>query len=241
MSNGYNDKAIEILINRPRDKEFYPFFYLDYLTGLAKLQRLDKDAVSYLFSYVLNFKGANYIKAGYQKIAWYYMVNNNPEKYQEYINKAIEYGKEIVDADKQAKREAEQNILPNYILLKSRLLFDGGYYKKAIIELTENLSIHDLSQKEILEQTYRIGRIYDEWGKTNLAIPNYEKTIKEGYESEYYYAANSALKLGMIYEKLGQDEKAISYYEQAMSMENKEYKNSIDQKAKAGINRVDNK
>jgi hypothetical protein len=241
MSNGLNDQAIEILIHRPREKEFYPFYYLDYLTGLAKLQRLDKDAVGYLFSYVLNFKGANYIKAGYQKIAWYYLVNNDQEKYREFIAKTLDYGKEIVDADKQAKREAEQNTMPNYILLKSRLLFDGGYYDRAIFELTDQLSGQQLSEKDVLEQNYRIGRVYDEWGKANLAIPYYEKTIVKGYESEYYYAANSALKLGMIYERQGEDIKAISFYKQAMSMENKEYKNSIDQKAKAGINRIENK
>lgn len=241
MSNGLNDKAIEILISRPRAKEYYPFHYLDYLTGLAKLQRLDKDAVSYLFSYALNFKGVNYIKAAYQKIAWYHLVNNDAEKYREYINKIKKYGKEIVDADKQAEREADQNSMPNYILLKSRLLFDGGYYERALTELTVNLSNQQITAKDSLEQAYRIGRVYDEWGKTSLAIPYYERTIQNGAESEFYYAANSALKLGLIYEKNGDDEKAIRYYKQAMSMENKEYKNSIDQKAKAGINRVENK
>jgi tetratricopeptide (TPR) repeat protein len=67
------------------------------------------------------------------------------------------------------------------------------------------------------------------------------QTIKNGSESEYYYAANSALQLGLIYEKRKDYKKARIYYEKARSMENEEYKNSIDQKAKAGLSRIEDK
>ncbi len=189
----------------------------------------------------MNFKGINYIKAAYQKIAWYYLVNGNTSKYKEYIEKAEKYGKEIVDADKQAEREASEGDMPNSTLLKARLLFDGGYYERALKELTKSKRNFLKTAKDTLENTYRIGRIYHEWGKTSEAIPYYEKTIENGAESEYYYAANSALNLGLIYEDAGNYEKAKYYYKRATSMKNKEYKNSIDQKAKAGLNRIENK
>ena len=51
MSNGMNDKAIDLLVNRPTGVEYFPFYYLDYLTGLAKLHRLDDDANKYFFKY----------------------------------------------------------------------------------------------------------------------------------------------------------------------------------------------
>jgi tetratricopeptide (TPR) repeat protein len=242
MNNGLNDIAIEILLNRPQGEEFFPFYYLDYLTGIAKLRRLDKDASKYLYIYVSNFKGINYIKDTYQKIAWHNYVHGNTELYKSNLKKVLKYGNTIVDGDKQAEREAEGNILPNFHLLRGRLLFDGGYYEEAIREMTANTSENFLKDtRDTLEFTYRIGRIYHEWGKTDEAIKNYKETIRLGSESAYYYAANAALKLGNIYEDQKDYNNAIHYYKAAQNMKNEEYRNSINQKAKAGLNRIEDK
>jgi tetratricopeptide (TPR) repeat protein len=242
MNNGLNDIAIEILLNRPQGEEFFPFYYLDYLTGIAKLRRLDKDASKYLYKYVSNFKGINYIKDTYQKIAWHNYVHGNTELYKSNLKKVLKYGNTIVDGDKQAEREAEGNILPNFHLLRGRLLFDGGYYEEAIREMTANTSENFLKDtRDTLEFTYRIGRIYHEWGKTDEAIKNYKETIRLGSESAYYYAANAALKLGNIYEDQKDYNNAIHYYKAAQNMKNEEYRNSINQKAKAGLNRIEDR
>ncbi len=240
--NGLNDKAIELLLSRPMGDEYFPFYFLDYLTGVAKLNRLDSDAYKYLFKYAINFKGINYIKDSYQKIAWYYLVNENMDKYHEFIAKVNQYGNAVVDADIQAEREANNKAVPNVYLLKARLLFDGGYYEKALAAITSSKTTGFLkNSRDSLEFSYRIGRIYHEWGKTETAVPFYMKTIENGSESPYYFAANAALQLGIIYEKKGDFQKAAEYYELAQSMENKEYKNSINQKAKAGLNRIKDK
>ena len=240
MSNGMNDKAIDLLLSRPLTKDYYPFHYLDYLTGLAKLQRLDKDADIYFKKYLSEFEGINYIKAAYQKIAWHNLVFGSTEKYKEYIAKVEDNGNDIIDADKQAEREAEKNEAPNPVLLKARVAFDGGYYEKALTELTGPNRNFLVTSKDSLEYSYRIGRVYDGMEKPMQAMAFYKMTIKNGAGSEYYFAANSALKTGIIYEKQGDKEQAAIYYRKAMNMENKEYKNSIDQKAKAGLNRVEN-
>ncbi len=242
MDNSLNNEAIELLLSKPTGEEYFPFYYLDYLTGLAKLHRLDDDAVNYLFKYVNNYKGINYIKDAYQKIAWYYLVNRNKEKYTEYINKIKQYGNSIADADEQAEREAENGEEPNIYLLRARLLFDGGYYEKALSAITGETETGFLrNTKDSLEFYYRIGRIYHEWGKVDNSISFYKNTVENGAESEYYFAANSALKLGIIYENKGDYENAEFYYEEAQSMENKEYRNSINQKAKAGLHRIENR
>jgi hypothetical protein len=240
--NGMNDKAIDLLLSRPMGDEYFPFYFLDYLTGIAKLSRLDNDAYKYLFKYVINFKGINYIKDAYQKMAWYYLVNENEEKYLEYIGKVKQYGNAVVDADIQAEREANNKILPNIYLLRARLLFDGGYYEKALAAITGSKTTGFLKNtKDSLEFSYRIGRIYHEWGKTETAIPFYLQTIENGSKSPYYFAANAALQLGIIYEKKENYNKAAEYFKLAQSMKNEEYKNSINQKAKAGLNRIKNK
>ena len=74
---GLNDKALMLLTNRPLDNSYYNFYYLDYLTGIAKLNKLDKDARTYLLRYIVHFKGRNFIKAAYQRIAWSYLIENN--------------------------------------------------------------------------------------------------------------------------------------------------------------------
>jgi hypothetical protein len=241
--NGLNDKAIELLLSRPAGDEYFPFYFLDYLTGLAKLHRLDPDADKYFFKFVINFKGINYIKDSYQKLAWYYLVNDNAAKYKEYMAKVLQYGNSVIDADIQAKREAERGVVPNIYLLRARLLCDGGYYDKALIAITGSKSTTGflINSRDSLEFSYRIGRIYHEWGKTDNCIEFYNRTIENGSESPYYFAANSALQLGLIYEKKNDFTKAVHYYELAQSMENEEYRNSINQKAKAGIHRIENR
>ena len=230
MSNSMNNMAIDLLTHRPTGDGYFPFHYLDYLAGLAKLHRLDRDASDYFKSYLKNFRGANYIKDANQKLAWHYFVHGNKKKYTEYMAKVAETGNSVVDADKQAEREAESGEMPNYHLLRARLLFDGGYYPEALTELTSSMTNYLENKRDSLEYNYRIGRIYHEWGKEDTSIPYYEKTIREGAESEYYFAANSALKLGNIYEGKGDYKKAAYFYERAQSMKNKEYKNSISQK-----------
>jgi hypothetical protein len=239
LKTGSNDKAIEILLERPSGNEYYPFYYLDYLTGVVKLNRLDEDSYKYLYSFLSNFKGLNYIKSSYQKLAWYYLINNNTAKYKEKIAYALTQGNSFIDEDSQALNEAKSNTVPNLILLKARLLSDGGYYQKAIDILIEKKpSDFCISTKDYLEYTYRLGRIYDEWGFSTKAIPFYELTIKNGSELSYYFAANSALHLGLIYENNNDKTKAKYYYELCSTMKNTEYKTSISQKAKAGLNRI---
>ena len=240
MRTASNDEAIELLLSSPQNDKSYKFYYLDYLTGIAKLHRFDKDAVYYFQKYISNFKGVNYVNDAYQKIAWHYLINGNKVKYFEYINKVSENDL-VVDTDKQALKEFKSGIVPNVFLLKARLLFDGGYYEKAI-SLLDEIKSEDLENfKDTLEYKYRYARILHEWGKTNKAIEFYNEVIKIGGDKEYYFAANSALKSGMIFESKKDFEKARYYYNKCLSLDFDEYKTSITQKAKAGISRVKNK
>ena len=50
-------------------------------------------------------------------------------------------------------------------------------------------------------------------GNTDKAIDYYEKTLKNGLSSEYYFAANSALMLGLIYEEKMQFGLAKKYFQ----------------------------
>jgi len=217
----------------------FRFCYLDYLTGLAKLNQLDPSADRYFIKFLKDFRGRNYIKSAFQKLAWCFLLKGDKSKYQEYIGKVLNRGNLFVDGDKQAYREAQSKQVPNIILLKARLLFDGGYNDKALHELLDN-TIKEIvtSSRDLLEYHYRLGRIYQESGDIVKALSYYEKTVQEGSNLPYYFAANAAFQSGLIYEQKKDFNHAEKYFRICLSMDYPEYKTSLDQKAKAGLQRV---
>lgn len=231
------DEVIKTLNNRPRSKDYARFLFLDYMLGTAYLHKLDTQAVVHLKTFVSLFKGENYIKDAYLKLAWSYLSRQDVEKYKIYLGLAERMGKDQVDEDKQALKEARSGVVPDVNLLKARLLSDGGYFVKAL-EILQPLQNASWSiKKNEVEYVYRQGRIYDEMGDEAQALRFYLRTIDLAQKEPWYFAANSALHTGLIYERRGEKSLATQYYRQALSMPNEEYKNSIDQKAKAGIER----
>jgi hypothetical protein len=240
LKRGKNDEAIAALQQfNTSAKDYFPFYYLDYLTGVAKLNRMDKDAYKYFFRFLINFKGINYIKAAYQKLSWCYLLNDDLQNYKKYNAYVITQGSTLVDEDKQSLTDAKRGEIPNVQLLKARLLFDGGYYPQALTMLLQKKPSEFLkTDKDLLEFTYRLARIHHQNGNIASAISYYQLTIKNGTNKPYYFAANSALNLGLIYELQGKYALAQACFTQAMNLKNTEYKNSIELKAKAGLNRI---
>jgi tetratricopeptide (TPR) repeat protein len=235
-----NDEAIALLMNRPEGAEYYPFYYLDFLLGLAKLHRLDDDADRYLLRFTANFKGNAYVKEAYQKLAWHSLLQGRRNMYRNYMEKALVYGNDFTDGDRQALEEAESGEPPNICLLKGRLLFDGGYYVKADSVLRQ-LDCLLLTGRDSIEYPYRLGRIAHARGKYTDAIRWYDEAIIRGQDASYYFAANAALKAGNIFEMQGRYQLAGEYYRKSMGMKNREYRRSMQQKAKAGLNRIKDK
>lgn len=239
---GKNDDVIQILSNYPSGKEYFPFPYLNYMLGKALLNKLDPSAHTQFQYFISHFKGKNYQKASYQKLAWYYLVvKNDTVLYHKTIKNALIVGNTAIGEDKEALTEAQHKIAPNVILLKSRLLFDGGYYFQALNTLLDKSAPHFSPPKDELEFYYRLARIYHKMGNTTKAISLYETTIKEGAEHFYYFAAYSALLLATIYEENKNPTQAEFYYKKCMSLNGAEYQEIINSKAKAGLNRLKKK
>ena len=238
MRTGKNDEAIRLLLNRPQDPKYLPFPYLDFMLGIAKLNRLDPDAAIYFKTYLRNFRGLNYIKQAHQKIAWHHLLNGDVEGYKKNISKCKSQGAKVIDGDKNAKKEAESGQVPNVELLKARVLFDGGYYKRAY-QLLKRKSESDFPARQFkLEYTYRLGRITHRMKNYDEAIAYYQKTIDNGRNEPWFYACNAALQIGHIYEDYGRTKQARGFYKTCLSIKPDEYKNSLHQKAKAGLNRI---
>jgi tetratricopeptide (TPR) repeat protein len=121
--------------------------------------------------------------------------------------------------------------------LKARLLSDGGYQLQALNILTGKTSNDFPIDADKTEFAYRLGRIYDLMEQDEAAIKFYVSAIEKGEHQPEYFAARAALQIGNIYENKGQFAKAIEYYNSCIEMKDHAFKNSLDQKAKAGIQR----
>ncbi len=238
MRTGRNDKAIEILQNRPTGGAYLAFPYLDYMLGLSKMYRGDGDADVYLRRFTTQFKGRNYIKEAYQRLAWQDLLRGSWKDYKGWMLSALTMGRADVGGDKNALKEAKSGAAPEPTLLRARLYFDGGYYQKAYNFLSsknEN-SFSDISQK--LEYSYRMGRIFQMLKKPNDAIPYYDKTIQNGKNTKFYFACNAALQLGLIYESYNQKPKAREFYKYCLALNPDDHADALHAKAKSGLSRV---
>jgi len=238
---GKPEFGIQVLENRPKSNAYYDLPLLEYMLGIMKFYRQDKDADVHLKNFLETFEGRHYIKDAYQKLSWFYLIQGDTDSYRHYIKKCLTEGYTFVDNDKKAKEEAESNELPNVDLLKARVLFDGGYFQKSL-EITESIDAETLqTEAERIETIYRISRAYEGIKDWNKAIENFKKTISLAGVTPLYFAPKSALQLGIIYERQQQKTLAIQYYKKALSYKKHAYKNSLDQQAKAGLNRLKQK
>lgn len=238
---GKNDESLAVLNASIQNETTYPFVFLYYKRGLARLRKLDLSSKSDFEYYLKNYKGQNNIKSTYQKLAWVEFIKGSTSEYSGYLKLCRENGITTNEDDKSANEEAFSGSQPNVYLLRSRLFFDGGYYSSSLAEIAGNKIENFPRYRDQLEVTYRLGRIMQMTGQFEKAIDYFESTIKNGLSSEYYYAANSALMLGLIYEERKEAELAKKYFEQCLEIKHKEYSNSINQKALAGLERLKQK
>ena len=238
---GENDFCIKVLENRPAAQGKYPFHYLDYLHAMSYLYTLNFEKSEILFNQFLNdFKGNNYIKSAYQKLSWIAFLRQKSDEEIGYLKKIELEGRAFIDEDKVALKEVVQNHRNSPKLLIARLLYDGGYYKKAQLELTSNKKLLDYVGF-FDEYYYRLARIESKLKYLDeQVIAKYQKAFDLGKKSKNYYAPMSALQIGLIYEKQQKLKQAKIYFEKCLSLSNFDYERGIHQKAKVGLVRVTN-
>lgn len=236
---GKNDDCLEVLNTLSLSGNQLPFHYLEFMKGKAYLNKQDARAKSHLLAFVKKFTGQHFIKEAYQKLAWYEMsMNNDVSLYKFYMAEAQRKGKALVDEDKQAEKEALAGKPPVPFLLKSRLYYDGGYYQDSYNVLKKNEKTLLQHGEYVLEYYYRLGRVHQARNEVKQAISCLKNTILRGEKSNSYYAASAALQLGLIFEADAQWKVAHFYFQKCLSIDASEYKNSLHQKAKSGVQRV---
>ncbi len=238
---GQNDLALSLLNSLPQSPDYFPFYYLRYLKGECYLRKMETDSATISYRYFLkHFDGLNYIKDAWRKQAWAALLQDNPKKYQQFMDSVKVYGATEVGADKEALKEANSGLIPNTNLLRARLLFDGGYYARAETILN-TINTGRLTKDEQIERVYRYARIAHRQKNIPLAKKEYRQTIAMGSQSPHYFAANAALKLGEIFESEDSLTLAKGLYERCLNLNFYEYRNSIRGKAKEALLRIQRK
>ena len=238
INNKQSAYAEEVMKQRNMSGEYLRTQVWDFEMGFTKIYHLEtKEAIHYLESFLDHFKGKFYVRDALQKLSWCYYLQGNLAKADEVRKSILQRGGTDADADKQALKEAKTGKWPNMLLLKARLLSDGGYHSEAAGLLQGKTEDDFAKEEEKLEFAYRVARIYDDLGREDEAIRNYLIAIRLGEHRPEHFAARAALQIGQIYENRGQKALAIQYYQQCLDMDDHEYKNSLDQRAKSGIAR----
>lgn len=239
INNHMGDYGLKILNNMKSGPAYLDMPIIDYEMGVLKLNHLELgDATHYLKSFLDRFKGKFYVKDALLKLSRAYYLQGNRPLAEKYLAEIQSRGNAETDADKVALREMKKKQWPNATILSARFLSDGGYFEEALHILTAQKVENFPDPLDKIEYAYFLARIYDELEQDDHAIPLYEVTIKVASSRPEYFAARAAMQLGFIYEQRKDTARAIEYFKKCISMPEEEYKSTLDQRAKAGINRL---
>ena len=229
QSLAYINEISEPLLDR------LPYVY--FLRGKAQLYLGKKESRNSFRKFLETHKGESYRLAAYQKIAWSYFIEGNGADYKKYIDKCLSAEEIIVGEDKDAHQEAKNTQHINRYLLEARILFDAQQFNGALAILKQH---PQLAAKPLttLEYFYRLGRVLQGLNEPDAAIESLTKAYLAGVEDDMYYACNAALQIGMVYEKMELNAKAIEWFDYCLDMNPDAYRKILHLKAKAGKKRL---
>ena len=238
LNNQQSQKALQIASNINPANTYLDLPFWQFEMGYAYLNELKLDAAKNALQQFINrFKGQFYVKDAFEKLSWIAYIQGDQAKANAYRSNVLSKGNDMTDADKQALQNAKKGTWPHPILLRARLLSDGGYQQQALSVLAGKTSKDFDNDADKTEFAYRLGRIYDLAGQPDQAIPFYTSAIEKGANQPAYFAARAALQIGLIYEQKNNPTLAMTFFNTCLEMKNHAFKNSLDQKAKTGIQR----
>lgn len=233
---GLNEGARMVLRSLPMN-HFERLPYLYYLQGLCELQALNFRADSYFDQFLKTSPGQNHIKEAWQKRAWTALLLGNKTSYKLFMSQCLVQGTTLLDEDQQAYMDAKSGTIPDTILLKARLLCDGGYTERARTLLENQEIAYRTPSNYQLEYNYRMARINHLELKHHQALEFYQKVITANIPDSYL-VCNAHLQSGLILENQNHKPEAERYFETVLKLKPDRYQKSLHQKAKAGLTRL---
>lgn len=244
IKEGQSEAALGLLASRPTGPEYLPVPFFEYHRGEILLQKKEYGpALAAFGAFLKAHRGRNFVKDATYKQALCHWLQNDDARARPLLDRVRQVGATTVEPDKVAQRFAEQfnDIRPDRAavqkaLMRARLASDGGYYAEAMEELKNFQEKSVPLSRDRAELAYRRARILHRSADTGRAVPFYERALALSEGQPWYFGAMSALQLGYIAQAKGQNQTARAFFEKALAFRKHEYKNSVDNKAKAALN-----
>ena len=248
QKNGHGERALTYLLNRPSDKAYQPLPVIENILGDIYLQKGDYEAAIPHFNQFLHtYRGQNFLKDTYYKLFLCHWLDSSQNtrssdgKARNLLQKVLSVGRTTVESDKVAQKFAESGLkkapAPSQkVLMQARLASDGGFTDQALTYLRPYSEASFATTAERAEYNYRLGRIYQRKENPDSAIPYLTRALALSEPDQLSFGATAALQLGYIYQQKNDRTHARSFFQKALSFKHHEYKNSVDNKAKAGLN-----
>jgi|GEM_PF-5207538 len=234
------DVTLELLSNIATQKLEISFPPIDYLSGKAKMLRLDRDANIQLLNYLKESSGIDYLKTTLYELACYYYISGNNIEYLHYKEQVKEKGRELHNRDIEAAFEVMKADPPKVSLLRADFLVRGGYFERAEAELKKVSPSDTMNEPEKVQYYYLKGECKRLVNQTGEAEAAYLKAVALGRSSGNYIAQKALVQTGMMMEKNGLKSEAVKYYRLSLHFKarNNPYTELFDHKAKAGLIRL---
>lgn len=245
QKNGRSEQALFYVKGRPVGAVYQPLPVIENILGDIYLQKGEYvTAIAHFQQFLSTYKGRNFLKDSYYKLFLCHWLANEPDaRTRPFLQKVLATGRTTVESDKAAQKFAEAYLktgtLPNQkILMRARLANDGGFTDSALAYLRPYSEAKFSATAEKAEYNYRMGRIFQRRNTPDTAVPYLTRALVlcESPEGERLsFGATAALQLGYIYAQKNDRTRARSFFQKALSFKHHEYKNSVDNKARAGL------
>ncbi len=247
MKVGGSVQALRCIQKRIKQRGYLALPIYHYWEGIAHLQNLEADkAIKCLDEYLFERKSDHYIRDAALKLFYAYKLkgdDNEASKWFANINKFANSGTATDGVATRLYENGMPEIHP--VLLRSRLLYDGGNYAQAQEELSkvckfnEILNAGNLPKGFEAEYYYRKGRILQAQNQLKQAVGSYEWLLKSfPKRSKYYYGAAACLQAGYCYLNLGQTPEAKKKFELVPDYRGHEYEGSFNNQAASELRKL---
>jgi tetratricopeptide (TPR) repeat protein len=236
---GKNEQAIQLISKRPVPPAYADLPLLEYYLATCYLYKTDPRALIHYEIFLATNETRKYRKDALVKMAYLYWLRNDEPMARKSLSRLPSMGANLDERDAQAEREAAEMLrkMPHKGLLQARFQYDGGYFEAAW-ETLSSIESSSLQGNDLLEFHYRQAQVLNDWGKEQQAIAPYRRAIELGKNDGNYFPANACYRLGMIYERQGQNEQAMALYKQCLKFDKHAYTQSLHNQAKSGIERL---
>ncbi|WP_188558954.1 DUF3808 domain-containing protein [Hymenobacter glacieicola] len=236
----HTDAALTAYRTRPTGPDYLSLPYLHHMAAdLLLYQGQYAASLRANQQFLQQYRGQHYRKDAAFKLylaAWLGGDAGAAEQYRRQIGSG---GRTVLEEDNYAQRFFEDKLPLSKLLTRARLQIDGGYYRPALLTLNSFRPSAATPLRDRLEEPYRRARAWHLLGRPDSARLFYAQTIARAGSAPYYFAPQSALQLGYLYQAEGQRNTAKVYFQKALAYPRHEYKNSTDTKAKLALKELE--